>query len=61
VFPPGSGRISVGVLALFAAIIISIGVAYLLAITIEWPLRDLGRKLSRGSPAKPVFPDHYRA
>jgi peptidoglycan/LPS O-acetylase OafA/YrhL len=56
VIPPGSGRISVSVLALFAASVVSIGVAYLLARTIERPLRDLGRRLSRGSPAKPVPP-----
>jgi peptidoglycan/LPS O-acetylase OafA/YrhL len=60
VFPPGSGRIAVSVLALLAAIVGSIGVAYILARTIEWPLRDLGRRLSRVPSQNRVLHDPYR-
>jgi peptidoglycan/LPS O-acetylase OafA/YrhL len=52
IFPPGSGRLWVSILALLAAIAIAVAMAYLLARTIEWPLRDIGRRLSRGAPVQ---------
>jgi peptidoglycan/LPS O-acetylase OafA/YrhL len=52
VVPPGSGQLWVSLLALLLAVVFSIVAAYFLARTVEWPLRDLGRRLSRAPPTK---------
>jgi peptidoglycan/LPS O-acetylase OafA/YrhL len=52
-FRPGSGRFAVSAAAFVTAVLASIAAAYLLARTIEWPLRDLGRALSRRPAGRP--------